>query len=108
MRTTCPHTAAKALLFSQVIDPVLSFNGHLYHVRPRATKSDRESFQILSKTQALDYDVPNFRPGKTFSDFLGDWIASESQTWLASARLASSWDDPSTHINTALRTISNG
>lgn len=106
MRTTNPHTAARGLLFSQKPSPVLSFDGILYHIRDASEEPGKDSYAILTKDQALDHK-PVFRRGCTFSDLVGDWIKAEAQTWLASARLAASWEDSSAGSEPALRATSN-
>jgi hypothetical protein len=115
-RTTDPLLAIQALLSSEEPNPAISYDGLLYHIRDAEEKPDKGSFQILSLGQAKTY-MSNYRLAFGFELQQGEldtskaevaqWMEDNADTWLASARLASSWEDPSTQIDTALRAISH-
>jgi hypothetical protein len=112
-RTTDPLLAIQALLSSEEPNPVISYDGLLYHIRDATEEPDKGSFQILTRPQASrwsDSRCPiiggEFRNASDEED-LAWWLSFNAQTWLASARLAVSWEDPSTQIDTALRAISH-
>ncbi len=117
-RTTDPLLAIQALLSSEEPNPVISFDGLLYHIRDAAEKPGKGSFQILTRRQVNEKlaceDAKSLLqmftdPQKTFDPLMRvvGWMQSEGDTWLASARLAASWEDPSTQIDTTLRAISH-
>jgi hypothetical protein len=117
-RTTDPLLAIQALLSSEEPNPIISYDGVLYHIRDAEEKPDKGSFQILTRGQVnekLVYEDAKSllkmltSPQKTFDPLMrvSGWMQSEADTWLASARLAASWEDPSAQIDTALRAISH-
>jgi hypothetical protein len=117
-RTTDPLLAIQALLSSEEPNPVVSFDGLLYHIRDAADKPDKGSYQILTRKQMNEKLVCEDAQSllqmltgsqKTFDPLMrvAGWMQFEAITWLASARLAASWEGPSTQIDTALRAISH-
>lgn len=91
MRTTDPLAAITALLESSEPDTVIQYDGITYRVAP--SESKREGFyEILTQKQAkywMDRRCPivagEFRNATPEQD-LAEWMASNAETWLRSAR----------------------
>jgi hypothetical protein len=106
-RTTDPLLAIQALLSSEEPNPVISFDGILYHIRDAEEEPDKGSFQILTMVQLGKYVCERFFTSLNLLQDATIWLGDNADTWLASARLAASWANPSTQIDTALRAISH-
>lgn len=83
-RTTDPRQAIQDLLESSDPETVIQYDGITYRVAPSGDK--REGFyEILTVAQLSDYENERFYDADS-TPSAEEWMASNAETWLRSAR----------------------